>query len=148
MKRAPIPERFAALLIDTVIVAFFSVAVFVAALLGYITGTDHLTLPGLSVIFLFSFIVSSFIFLFYFTYLTMGEGMTVGKNIFRIRVVRRDGMGVGVRPGFFRAFVRTVAYLISASVWFFGFIMALFLEGRTFHDIVAGTQVVTLEEDP
>ncbi|MBA4416706.1 MAG: hypothetical protein C0392_02170 [Syntrophus sp. (in: bacteria)] len=147
MKNAPIFERFIALCIDMMIVSFSSVIVLIVAFIGYGVGVDRLTLPGLSAIFLFSLVVASFIFLFYFTYLTMDEGMTVGKMVFGIRVIRRDGMGVGVKPGFFRSLVRTMSYVISASVWFLGFFMAFFLKGRTFHDIIAGTQVISIEED-
>jgi uncharacterized RDD family membrane protein YckC len=147
MKNAPIFERFIALCIDMMIVSFSSVIVLIVAFIGYSAGTDRLTLPGLSAIFLFFLFTASFIFIFYFTYLTMDEGMTIGKMVFGIKVIRRDGMGLGVKPGFFRSLVRTMSYGISASVWFLGFIMAIFLNGRTFHDIVAGTRVVSIEED-
>ncbi len=147
MKRAPIFDRFAALVIDAGIIAFFSVAVFVVAFLGYGIGTDDITLRGLSVIFLISSSGGLLIFLFYFTYLTMDNGATIGKHIFKIRVIKRGAVGFDVQPGFTRALVRTAAYAASASVCFLGFIMAFFFRGRTFHDIVAGTQVVTVEED-
>jgi uncharacterized RDD family membrane protein YckC len=147
MKNASIFDRFIALCIDMMIISFSSVIVMIVAFVGYSVGAERLTFPGLSAIFLFSLAIASFIFIFYFTYLTMDEGMTVGKMVFRIRVIRRDGMGLGVKPGFFRSLVRTISYVISASVWFLGFIMAFFLHGRTFHDIVAGTRVVSIEED-
>lgn len=142
--------RFIALAIDMMIVAFFSGMVFIAALSGYHMGAGQLTFPGLSCILFISSIVSFFIFLFYFTYLTMEEGATIGKSIAGIRVIIRNRIGVGMRPGFVRSLVRAVAYILSVSACFLGFLMALVFRGWTLHDIIAGTQVVRAdaEEEP
>ena len=145
MNRASVFVRFVALLIDLLIVMFFSCMLFVAALAGYRTGSGQLTFLGLSGILLLCPVFSLLVFLFYFTYLTMEQGMTIGKSILGIRVVRwnrEDVRGLG----FFRSLVRAAAYVLSASVCFMGFFAAIFLKGVTLHDIIAGTQVVTVCE--
>jgi uncharacterized RDD family membrane protein YckC len=142
MKTAPILARFAALLIDAALVLLFSAAAFAAALTGYRLGAGSLTFINLSCILLLSSVLSCLIYLFYFTHLTMREGMTVGKRIMSVRVVRRDG-AQGVRePGFARSLVRAVAYVLSAMICFIGFFMALFFRGKTLHDMIAGTEVI------
>jgi len=84
---------------------------------------------------------SIFIITFYFTYLTMKGRSTVGKSIFKIKVMKSDGAELG----FLRSLSRFTVYVFSASAFFIGFIMALFLRGRALHDILADTQVVEEE---
>jgi uncharacterized RDD family membrane protein YckC len=141
MKRASIFVRFLALSIDIFILFLFYIMVFISALAGYVSGMEELSfsnLFGFFPVFLYS---SSFISLFYFTYLNMNGGVTVGKRAFGIKVVRRDGTELG----FLRAFLRSVSYIFSASIWCMGFIMAFFLKGRALHDIIADTVVVEEE---
>jgi uncharacterized RDD family membrane protein YckC len=143
MKRAPFLARFVALLIDMMILLIFSSMACIAALSGYRIGADRLTFVDLSCILFISFLLSCLIFLFYFTCLTMGEGMTAGKRIMGVRVVRRDRKGLVLRdPGFLRSLVRAMAYILSATVCFIGFFMALFFRGKTLHDMIAGTEVL------
>jgi uncharacterized RDD family membrane protein YckC len=138
MKRASIFVRFLALSIDIFILFLFYIVVFISALAGYVSGVEVLSFSNLFGFFPVFFYSSSFISLFYFTYLNMNGGMTVGKRAFGIKVVRRDGTELG----FLRAFLRSVSYVFSASIWCMGFIMAFFLKGRALHDIIADTVVV------
>ena len=146
MNRAPLFLRFCALLIDMVIVIFFSTLIWLATLLGYRLGAGRLTFPGLSIILSLSPFFFSFTFFFYFTYLTMEQGMTIGKSITGIRVVRKEPDGLQGTIGPLRAFVRTAAYTLSASVCFLGFLMALACRGETLHDLIAGTRVVAAHD--
>jgi uncharacterized RDD family membrane protein YckC len=138
MKRASIFVRFLALSIDIFILFLFYIMVFISAFAGYAFGMEVLSFSSLFGFFPVFFYSSFFISLFYFTYLNMNGGMTVGKRAFGIKVVRRDGTELG----FLRAFLRSVSYIFSASIWCMGFIMAFFLKGRTLHDIIADTVVV------
>ena len=148
MNRAPVSARFIALLIDIVIVTFFSGMIFVAALAGYRAGFGQLTFLSLSGIILLCPLFSLLVFLFYFTYLTMEQGMTIGKSALGIRVVVRSDFGnEETGPGFLRSLTRTAAYFLSASTCFLGFFMAFFLKGITLHDIIAGTRVVLVHEE-
>jgi uncharacterized RDD family membrane protein YckC len=142
MKKASILARFVALLIDMAILLFFCVAVFIAALSGYRVGSGGLTFVDLSCILFVSSLLSCLIFILYFTYLTTREGMTAGKRIMGIRVIRRDGAGVVGAPGFLRSLVRSLAYILSAMICFIGFLMAPFFRGKALHDIISGTEVI------
>ena len=63
-------------------------------------------------------------------------GRTVGKGIVGIRVVSADGSPLSVR----QAFVRTVAFPLSALLFGIGFLMILVQrEHRALHDLIAGT---------
>src|SRR6478735_3751187 len=64
---------------------------------------------------------------------------TVGKGIVGIRVVSADGSPLSVR----QAFVRTVAFPLSALLFGIGFLMILVQrEHRALHDLIAGTSSV------
>ena len=79
--------------------------------------------------------------IFYFTYLTMNGGATVGKRFFQLRVLRQDGSGLNAG----RAFMRTMIYPLSLTLWFVNVLSALLLDGRMIHDIVVGSWVVRVE---
>ena len=67
-------------------------------------------------------------------------GGTVGKRLLGLRVVLRDGGGP---PGFGRALVRALVWLIGSTAGNFGFLLALFnRQNRTLHDYASGTVVV------
>lgn len=145
MKRASIPARFLAILIDMLILIFCSALVSAAAIIGFRTGAGRLTFFDLFSILFLSLVLSSLISLFYFTYLTMEGGMTIGKRVAGIRVVTLAGEDSSQAPGFLRSLVRFLAYGLSASVCFLGFVAAFFFKGRGLHDFIAGTQVVTVD---
>ena len=138
--------RFVAFLVDLLIVTFFSCMLFVAALAGYRAGSGQLTFLGLSGILLLCPVFSLLVFLFYFTYLTMEQGMTIGKKMVGIRVIRRNPEDVRTELGFLRSFVRAAAYVLSASICFMGFFMSIVFKGAALHDLIAGTRVVNVCE--
>lgn len=140
MRKASIFSRLAAIIIDLLIVILLSAMIFAAAAIGYRMGSGRLTFLDLFSILFFSFVLSSLVCLFYFTYLTMDEGKTIGKSLVGIKVVTMIGAGSGL--GFYRALVRALAYSLSALLFLPAFIMAAFFKGRTIHDILAGTRVV------
>ncbi|MCX5818286.1 MAG: RDD family protein [Proteobacteria bacterium] len=146
MKRASIFARFLALCVDWFILSIFGILVFVSVLAGYIFGSGGSLLDGidtrLGLLFKTFIFCSIFIITFYFTYLTMKGRSTVGKSIFNIKVLKGDGAELG----FLRSLSRFTVYVFSASAFFIGFIMALFLRGRALHDILADTQVVEEEQ--
>jgi uncharacterized RDD family membrane protein YckC len=66
-------------------------------------------------------------------------GATLGKRLFRLEVVGRDGR----RPSPRRAVVRAALALLSFSLLGLGCLLALFSRsGRALHDFLAGTYVV------
>ena len=145
MNRAPFFARGIAFLVDLLIVGMVWLVLFFSGLTGYLLGLKETGLSyflkeseGFFKVFLcFSF----FAFLFYFTYLTAHGERTPGKALLGIKVVKRNGD----HPGLFRSLTRAALYPVSAFPFFLGFLLALVLKGRTFHDILAGT-IVTREE--
>jgi uncharacterized RDD family membrane protein YckC len=70
------------------------------------------------------------------------KGGTPGKLLFRMRVVR---MQDGARLKWHQALARWASYLLSASLFGAGFLMAAFHPlKRTIHDLLAGSRVVRL----
>jgi uncharacterized RDD family membrane protein YckC len=145
MKKASIFVRFLALSIDMTILLMICGVLFLFTMSGYLVGTEMLSFRVFFRVSLVFLSACLFIFLFYFTYLNMGGGTTIGKRIFGIKVIRRDGMGVGLELGFSRALVRSLAYLLSALTFGVGFLFAYLFNGLALHDIIAGTQVVEEE---
>lgn len=75
---------------------------------------------------------------FYFTYFHGVAGQTPGKMLFRIRVVRLDG--VPMTPGI--AFLRWAGYHLS-SIFLLGFLwVAVDPRKQGWHDKIAGTVVI------
>ena len=66
-------------------------------------------------------------------------GRTLGKRLFKIRVVGASGQ----RCGWGKGILRTLLYLVSALPFLLGFLWALFnRENRTWHDMIVDTRVV------
>jgi uncharacterized RDD family membrane protein YckC len=131
------------MLIDVLAMTLCSVLTTAAALTGFRAGGGRLTFSNLFCILFLSLVLSSLISLFYFTCLTMGGGMTIGKRAAGIRVVTLTGEDSLSGPGFLRSLVRALAYGLSASFCLLGFFAAFFSKGRSLHDFIAGTRVVT-----
>jgi uncharacterized RDD family membrane protein YckC len=75
----------------------------------------------------------------YFVGFVGGGGQTPGKMLLGVRVVRRDGGGVGGA----RALGRWIGYGLVFATLGLGWIVALFdAERRGVHDRIAGTRVV------
>lgn len=73
---------------------------------------------------------------------TRQNGQTPGKRIMRLRVVKADGSQLTDTD----ALIRAIGYYISGVVFALGYFWALFdEEKRTWHDLMAGTVVVTAE---
>ncbi|MDP6821807.1 MAG: RDD family protein [Dehalococcoidia bacterium] len=76
----------------------------------------------------------------YHSVFTATRGRTIGKSALGLRVVSEDG----TKPGLDQALIReTIGKLVSTVVFYIGFIWAAFSrEGKTWHDVLAGTRVV------
>ena len=75
----------------------------------------------------------------YFTLTTSFWGATLGKRVFRLRVVGHDGRNLSVA----RALGRHFATFVSAIIIFIGYLMIAFRpDKRALHDIIAETRVV------
>ena len=84
-------------------------------------------------------LMTVFISMFYFTYFHGAAGQTPGKMIFGLKVVQ----STGEQMTFGLAFLRWVGYIISAVVFYLGFIWIAFdAKKRGWHDKIAGTVVI------
>lgn len=84
-------------------------------------------------------LMTVFISMFYFIYFHGAAGQTPGKMIFGLKVVQ----STGEQMTFGLAFLRWVGYIISAVVFYLGFIwIALDAKKRGWHDKIAGTVVI------
>jgi uncharacterized RDD family membrane protein YckC len=73
-------------------------------------------------------------------------GATPAKLLLRLRVVR---MSDGTKMKWHQALARWASYLLSASLFGAGFLMAAFHPlKRTIHDLMAGTRVIRLAAKP
>jgi uncharacterized RDD family membrane protein YckC len=80
-----------------------------------------------------------FLWILYFTVMWGATGQTFGKALVGLRVVPLNGK----RLSYWKAFVRVLAYYVSALPLFLGFIWILFDSRRLgFHDKIARTCVI------
>ncbi len=129
--------RFGALVVDNFIV--YLVAMLAAAVLGgalAVAGSPQWVVAGGYV----AFFVGAF---FYFTLMESGErGATLGKRMFRLRVVTADGHE---RISFGRAVGRYFAHALSNITLYIGYLIQPFNQRKqALHDMVSGTAVVSV----
>jgi uncharacterized RDD family membrane protein YckC len=137
MKRASAFLRTIAFLIDLLVLVLAGLLLNSFSLLGYTIGAGGLqgqsTLP-LNWLYIL-------VGLFYFAYLNMNGAQTIGKKTMGIRVAKANGENAGLS----RSLWRCCCYLLSAFPFFFGFLLAFVIRGRSLHDFLAGTVVVEEE---
>ncbi len=126
------------LLLLVLLLAFFVVAGFIAAEWGAGAGVLSF-LKQAQVIAPLIFPLGVILAIVYFSFFHAAWGQTIGKMIFRVRVVQTGGQPLT----FPLALLRTFAYLLSALPAFLGFIWTGFTSGkRAWHDWISGTIVV------
>jgi len=126
------------LLLLVLLLAIFVVAGFIAADWGAGEGGMSL-LRKAQVIVTLIFPLAVVLGIVYFSFFHAAWGQTIGKMIFRVRVLQTSGQPLT----FPLALLRTFAYLISAIPAFLGFIWMGFTSGkRAWHDLLSGTIVV------
>ena len=133
--RAPFALRCGAILIDyTILVAIIAFSTLVSRLLG---GGARYAGSSTETIGVALAIVVAALDLGVLPGLT---GLTVGKWATGLRIIRADGMEIGVGRAFLRHFV---GYPLSFITLGLGFLAAaLTSRGRGLHDLIAGTIVV------
>lgn len=141
MRKASILVRLLAFFLDCILLSCLGIVILVAAFAGHIASGAPLGLSQIFTLMLIVFFSSTALFLFYFTYLTMGQEGTLGKRLFGLRVVRQDGSPLCFR----QALARCLTYIVSLTFWPISLLTALFCDGRMVHDIMAGTKVIKEE---
>lgn len=146
-------SRFSAYVIDFV----FNVLLIIAIILtAYLTGAlvTLRSLAGISAGASASWIwalVVLIIFLinwgYYVFFEGVGKGSTPGKKRMGIRVIRQDGLPIGLREAALRNLVRAADMLPPPSYILGGLVMHFDPHGRRLGDMVAGTYVVVEKFD-
>lgn len=147
-------SRFAAYLIDFVLSILLIVGVLLAALLtgGWMTVRALVGSAGGAVGASWIWaIVVLVIFLinwgYYVFFEGLGKGSTPGKKRMGIRVIRQDGLPVGLREAALRNLVRAADILPPPSYILGGLVMHFDRYGRRLGDMLAGTFVVVEKFD-
>jgi uncharacterized RDD family membrane protein YckC len=140
-------KRFAAYCIDYVVVVALTYAIMIpVALIGAIgigatASGDNPVASGVGIALLgFGYLLSFLLPLLYFVWMHSSRHQaTLGKLAVGIKVVRTDG----TRIGFWRAFGRIFATILSTLILFIGWLMAGFTQQKqALHDMVCDTLVV------
>lgn len=124
--------RFAAYLLDCLVLVAFSTLL--STLLG-LNWTNNT--PGLN-------LVELIVNILYFVILTSIYGQTLGKMALGIKVIRQDGKPNSWGPILLR---ETIGKLFSTITILFGYIMAAFdSKKRALHDRIADTYVIIIND--
>ena len=135
-------RRFMAFGFDQILLlllmAIFVVSGFIAAQVG--SGPKGMSfLKQARVIIPMILPMAAVLWIAYFTFFHVAWGQTVGKMIYRVRTVQKNGQPL-TYP---QALLRTLCYLVSALPLFLGFFWAGFTSSkRSWHDLISGTIVV------
>lgn len=132
---ASIWYRFFAYLIDVLIAGALYFLILQPLL--YLLGADIYTTERLSL----HVILGSLTTYVYFVLLTRYFGQSLGKMVFGLRVIRKDGQAIDWQTAIFREGIgKFISKLFSLHL---GFIWAIFYPRKqTWHDIIADTYVV------
>ena len=145
-------RRAMAFFIDKIILFFTSLFILFIGVLSLTLGfMSHYRdmLPErfeeLTIIFVAVYLFTTIsISMFYFTYFHGASGQTPGKMIFGLKVIQSSGE----QMTFGLAFLRWVGYIISAFVFYLGFIWIAFDKRKQgWHDKIAGTVVIRVRDD-
>jgi len=140
MVLATIGKRFAALIVDSILVGVVSVPI-AFAMMAFLASTPSEP-PSEETVALYMFAMIGTLglwVLFYMTWFVGRFGATPGKMLLGIKIVRSDGSPVS----YLRAFARFWAHQLSANIMYIGFIIALFDEQRRgLHDHICDTRVI------
>ena len=133
--RAPFSLRCGALLIDYILVA--SIVAFSTVVARTLGGGARMAGGSAEMI---GLLVALVVTLLNFVVLTGLRGQTLGKWATGLRIQRKDGRPLGWGYSLLR---HVVGYPLSLLTFGVGFLVAAFnSQGRTLHDMVAGTVVV------
>ena len=127
------------LLVLVFILAIFAAVGFLAAEMGTRGEREMFLYQQIRIVLPIFLPLAAILVLTYFTFCHGAWGQTIGKMIFRLRVLKTDGQSLT----FSRALARTFAYILSAIPFCLGFFWVGFTpKKRSWHDAIAGTMVV------
>lgn len=132
------------LIIAIIFVAYLSGGVKLLRLLARSSGGNASVSWVLAALVLIIFLIN---WGYYVFFEALGRGSTPGKNRMGIRVIRQDGLPIGLREAALRNLVRAADMLPPPSYILGGLVMHFDAQGRRLGDMVAGTYVVVEKFD-
>src|SRR5204863_8178316 len=151
---AGLGSRFSAYLIDTLWIFAMIVIVAIAMFLSGMVGVRFVARafkPGSCLASSHTALLILLVFLIYWGYYVFFEGLkhgsTPGKKRLGIRVIRQDGLPIGLREAALRNLVRAADMLPPPSYILGGLVMHFDPQGRRLGDMLAGTYVVVEKFD-
>lgn len=148
-------RRFAAWLIDNIFIYATLITLAISVIILYVSigkslGWPENALSSLTDIWSWIFLLGGGIFsIGYYVYFTSNKGQTLGKKIFKIKVLRVDTNKI---PGYNKGIIREV-FGKGIEMFLMGFLglgllgylwMIWDKKGQTWHDKIAGTVVINL----
>ena len=145
MNIAPLGKRVIAFGIDEIILAtLFTIVLLVIdepETMAAVQSRSNLEVQKIASKFILHYAIIKFLYQAIFVYL---YGATLGKLAVKIYCVRAGGGDMDVATAAIRAAVR----LISETIFYMGFLVALFTNSRqSLHDMAAKTLVVEIEKE-
>lgn len=132
------------LIIAVIIVAYLGGGLFALRSLARSAGGNASVSWLLAVVVLIIFLIN---WGYYVFFEGLGQGSTPGKRRMGIRVIRQDGLPIGLREAALRNLVRAADMLPPPSYILGGLVMHFDSRGRRLGDMVAGTYVVVEKFD-
>lgn len=132
------------LIIAIIFVAYLSGGLIALRLLAGSSGGNASVSWLLAVVVLIIFLIN---WGYYVFFEGLGKGSTPGKKRMGIRVIRQDGLPIGLREAALRNLVRAADMLPPPSYILGGLVMHFDPQGRRLGDMVAGTYVVVEKFD-
>lgn len=135
LKLASQRKRMQAFVIDDILISLVSMII----LWDQISASNG-ELMDILLIMNSAFVQILFLKLLYQTFFIWYYGATIGKFIIKIRVIKEDNFG---KVDFVSALMRSASRILSESIFYLGFLLSYYTEGRqTLHDKLAKTLVV------
>ena len=136
-------KRIGAFVIDDMVINLFLMIIFssqVAEMMSHIHELNETSIQIVNQFILDNIVIVFAIKVLYHTVLVWQSGMTLGKYVFKIKVV---DMNSGQLPSFVQAFWRASVRLISEMFFYIGFVFAFFSPShQTLHDKLSNSVVI------
>jgi len=136
-------KRIGAFVIDDMVINLFLMIIFssqVAEMMSHIHELNETSIQIVNQFILDNIVIVFAIKVLYHTVLVWQSGMTLGKYVFKIKVV---DMNSGQLPSFVQAFWRASVRLISEMFFYIGFVFAFFSPlHQTLHDKLSNSVVI------
>ena len=153
MKLAKVRHRIIAGLLDNLILIGVAVVLFIGVwpgVIGSIVIRESLTLMMVTKFIRVSIVYAFILLVYYMVIPIFLKGQTIGKKVFKLKLVNDDSTDVDYKVLFFREaicriLVRTVSFGVSTIVSCI--IMIIRDDNKTLSDIFAKTKVIDIKEE-